>query len=65
MSQEEYSYILTQSTEEFIEPYINTLTFVIDIAAGLIISISAIVAFFSFLKIYASQQKNRLWIKKQ
>ena len=40
-----------QMTESLLTPFVNYLTFGIDIAAGLIIGISAILAFISFLKV--------------
>ncbi|HET6590418.1 MAG: DUF1622 domain-containing protein [Candidatus Nitrosocosmicus sp.] len=45
---------ITQFTElldKILRPYVEVLTFGIDIAAGLVIVISAIIAFVSFLKI--------------
>jgi uncharacterized membrane protein len=42
--------ILGQSLESVITPFVNVITFVMDIAAGLIIGISAIVGFISFLR---------------
>jgi hypothetical protein len=44
-----------QITESLLIPYVNYLTFGIDIAAGLIIGISAILALISFFKIYENQ----------
>lgn len=35
--------ILPRSLEQILEPYVNYLTFAIDVAAGLIIGISAII----------------------
>jgi uncharacterized membrane protein len=43
--------IIGQSLENLIRPYVGYLTFGIDIAAGIIIGISAIFAFIAFLKI--------------
>ena len=43
--------ILGQSLESLLEPYVSTVTFGIDIAAGLIIGISAIIGLISFIKI--------------
>ena len=40
-----------QITESLLVPYVNYLTFGIDVAAGLIIGISAIIALISFFKI--------------
>ena len=54
-----------QITEPLLTPFVNYLTFGIDIAAGLIIGISAIIAFISFLKILQSQRNSRLLIKRQ
>ena len=42
---------LTNLLENVLEPYIQLLTFGIDIAAGIVIGISAIIALISFLKI--------------
>jgi hypothetical protein len=39
------------SLENLIRLYVNYLTFGIDIAAGIIIGISAVIAFIAFLKI--------------
>ncbi len=43
--------ILGQNLESFIRPYVSAVTFGIDVAAGLIIGISAILGLISFLKI--------------
>jgi uncharacterized membrane protein len=43
--------ILRQPLEQILVPYVNYLTFAIDIAAGLIIGISAVIAFVSFLRV--------------
>ena len=43
--------IIGQSLEDLIRPYVGYLTFGIDIAAGIIIGISAISALIAFLKI--------------
>jgi|SRR5690349_19707959 uncharacterized membrane protein len=53
------SYDVTAFTEildKVLRPYVEILTFGIDIAAGLVIVISAIVAFISFLKILAKSR---------
>jgi uncharacterized membrane protein len=42
--------IFGQSLESVLTPFVNIITFVMDIAAGLIIGISAIVGFISFLR---------------
>ncbi len=42
--------IFGQSLESILTPFVNVITFGIDIAAGLIIGISAIVGFISFLR---------------
>jgi len=43
--------IFTELLENVLEPYIQILTFGIDIAAGIVIGVSAIIALISFLKI--------------
>jgi hypothetical protein len=43
--------ILREPLEQILTPYVNYLTFAIDIAAGLTIGISAVIAFVSFLRI--------------
>jgi uncharacterized membrane protein len=43
--------IFGQSLESFLVPFVNIVTFGIDIAAGLIIGISAIIGLISFIKI--------------
>ena len=43
--------IFGQSLESFLQPYVSAVTFGIDIAAGIIIGISALFALVSFLKI--------------
>jgi uncharacterized membrane protein len=43
--------ILGQSLENLIRPYVGYITFAIDVAAGIIIGISAIMALISFIKI--------------
>jgi uncharacterized membrane protein len=48
---ENQSPLVSEVTESFLVPYINYLTFGIDIAAGLIIGLSAIFALISFIKI--------------
>lgn len=42
--------IFEQSLESVLTPFVNIITFVMDIAAGLIIGISAIVGFITFLR---------------
>ncbi len=42
--------IFGQSLQSVLTPFVNIITFVMDIAAGLIIGISAIVGFISFLR---------------
>jgi uncharacterized membrane protein len=42
--------IFGQSLESVLTPFVNIITFVMDIAAGLIIGISAIVGFITFLR---------------
>jgi uncharacterized membrane protein len=43
--------IIGQSLQSFLQPYVSAVTFGIDIAAGLIIGISALFGFISFLRI--------------
>jgi hypothetical protein len=43
--------IIGSSLESFIRPYVSFLTFGIDIAAGIIIGLSTLVALVSFFKI--------------
>jgi uncharacterized membrane protein len=43
--------IFGQSLESFLQPYVSAVTFGLDIAAGIIIGISALFALVSFLKI--------------
>ncbi len=50
-------------TESLLVPFVNYLTFGIDIAAGLIIGISAIFAFISFLKILRKTAKQQTFDK--
>ena len=52
---EEQSHLISGVTESLLVPYVNYLTFGIDIAAGLIIGLSAIIALIHFLKYYESQ----------
>ena len=49
--QQQGTQIIGQSLEDLIRPYVGYLTFGIDIAAGIIIGISAISALIAFLKI--------------
>ena len=49
--QQQSTQIIGQSLEDLIRPYVGYLTFGIDIAAGIIIGISAISALIAFLKI--------------
>lgn len=51
--------ILGQSLESLLKPYVSAVTFGIDIAAGLIIGISAIFGFISFLKILGKSSKEQ------
>jgi len=48
---ENQSPLVSEVTESLLVPYVNYLTFGIDIAAGLIIGLSAIFALISFFKI--------------
>ena len=45
--------------ESLIRPYVSYLTFVIDIAAGIIIGISAVVALIAFFKILRKSPKEQ------
>ena len=47
---ENQSPLVSEVTESLLVPYVNYLTFGIDIAAGLIIGLSAIIALISFFK---------------
>lgn len=51
--------IFGQSLEFFLKPYVSAVTFGIDIAAGLIIGISALVGLISFLKILNKSTKEQ------
>jgi uncharacterized membrane protein len=51
--------ILGQTLESFLKPYVSAVTFGIDIAAGLIIGISAIFGLISFLKILRKPTKEQ------
>jgi uncharacterized membrane protein len=51
--------IIGPSLESLIRPYVNYLTFTIDIAAGLIIGISAVVALIAFFKILKKSSKEQ------
>lgn len=42
---------LTETLDKILRPYIEILTFAIDIAAGIVIAVSAFVALISFLRI--------------
>jgi uncharacterized membrane protein len=48
-----------QSLEYFIRPYVGYLTFGIDVAAGIIIAISAATALFAFFKILRKSPKEQ------
>ncbi len=51
--------IFGQSLESILTPFVNIITFGIDIAAGLIIGISAIVGFISFFEDIGDQVTQR------
>lgn len=51
--------IIGSSLESLIRPYVNYLTFGIDIAAGIIIGLSALIAFISFFKILRKSPKEQ------
>ena len=48
-----------QLIDSLLVPYVNYLTFGIDVAAGLIIGISAIIALISFFKILRKSTKEQ------
>jgi uncharacterized membrane protein len=51
--------IIGSSLESLIRPYVNYLTFGIDIAAGIIIGLSALIALISFFKILRKSPKEQ------
>ena len=51
--------IIGPSLESLIRPYVHCLTFGIDIGAGIIIGISAVVALISFFKILRKSPKEQ------
>jgi hypothetical protein len=51
--------IIGQSLQSFLQPYVSAVTFGIDIAAGLIIGISAIFGLISFLRILTKPIKEQ------
>jgi hypothetical protein len=53
------SQILEQPLEHLLVPYVNYLTFGIDVAAGIIIAISAFVALIAFFKILFKPAKEQ------
>ena len=57
--QQHYTSFPEQLRESILIPYVNYLTFGIDIAAGLIIGISVILALTSFLKILLRSSKEQ------
>lgn len=57
--------ILRQPLEQILVPYVNYLTSAIDIAAGLIIGVSAVLHLPHFLEYYENLQRNKLLTKKQ
>jgi uncharacterized membrane protein len=60
---EEQSHLISEVTESLLVPYVNYLTFGIDIAAGLIIGLSAIFALISFFKILQKPIKEQTQYK--
>jgi uncharacterized membrane protein len=52
-----------QSVQYLIRPYVGYLTFGIDIAAGIIIAISAVTAFFAFFKILRKSSEEQTQMK--
>jgi uncharacterized membrane protein len=57
------SHLISEVTESLLVPYVNYLTFGIDIAAGLIIGISSIIALISFFKILRKPIKEQAQYK--
>ena len=64
IEQQQGTPIIGQSLENLIRPYVGYLTFGIDIAAGIIIGISAIFALIAFLSILRKPIKEQQQIKK-
>jgi uncharacterized membrane protein len=60
---ENQSHLISEVTESLLVPYVNYLTFGIDIAAGLIIGLSAIFALISFFKILIKPIKDQTQYK--
>ena len=56
---------LTNLLENVLEPYIELLTFGIDIAAGIVIGVSAIIALTSFLKILTKSSLEQIHEKEK
>jgi len=59
MPEEVLVQLFTDSVEEMLGPFITILTLIIDIAAGLIIGISVILAFVSYLKVLKKDTKEQ------
>ncbi len=57
--------IFTELLENVLEPYIQILTFGIDIAAGIVIGVSAIIALISFLKILRKSSEEQIHEKEK
>lgn len=57
MPEEVLVQLFTDSVEEMLGPFITILTLIIDIAAGLIIGISVILVFVSYLKVLKKDTK--------
>src|SRR5919112_273539 len=55
--------IFGQSLESILGPFVNVITFGIDVAAGLIIGISALVGMVSFLRILTKSTKEQTQAK--
>ena len=60
---ENQSHLISEVTESLLVPYVNYLTFGIDLAAGLIIGLSAIFALISFFKILIKPIKEQTQYK--
>lgn len=57
--------ILTSSLESILRPFVEIVTFVIDIAAGLIIGISAILALISFFMVLKKPRYEQIHAKEE
>ena len=55
--------IFGQSLESFLRPFVNVVTFGIDVSAGLIIGVSALLGLISFLRILTKSTKEQTQAK--